>query len=256
MKKRLTGLVFIMLITAVLLCGCEDWDEEIAESGQDEEIAESAENEEVTGTVTEDTEFGNVNTDIAIDSFNELGFSYGDSFDISFSDGYLMEDIPYYNGYYARVGHPQLVAYPGTEYIAVAISSGGRMWDEADCSEGDEITIRLNTPGKYLDEQNALDMVYSDDREDYPDDVTFANFRAMSGGDILADTFYRGASPVDNKHNRAAVTDRLLEENNIGFILDLADTPEKLNGYTEKAMLDILYAKTGYRNFEQMEDEE
>ncbi len=26
-------------------------------------------------------------------------------------------------------------------------------------------------------------------------------------------------------------------------------------GYTERAMLDILYARTGYRNFEQMEDE-
>lgn len=28
-----------------------------------------------------------------------------------------------------------------------------------------------------------------------------------------------------------------------------------INGYTEKALLDILYARTGYRNFEQMEDE-
>lgn len=29
-----------------------------------------------------------------------------------------------------------------------------------------------------------------------------------------------------------------------------------INGYTEETMLDILYARTGYRNFEQMEDEE
>ena len=28
-----------------------------------------------------------------------------------------------------------------------------------------------------------------------------------------------------------------------------------INGYTEEALLDILYARTGYRNFEQMEDE-
>lgn len=26
-------------------------------------------------------------------------------------------------------------------------------------------------------------------------------------------------------------------------------------GYTKEAMLDILYARTGYRNFDQMEDE-
>lgn len=29
-----------------------------------------------------------------------------------------------------------------------------------------------------------------------------------------------------------------------------------INGYTEEALLDILYARTGYRNFEQMKDEE
>ena len=27
-------------------------------------------------------------------------------------------------------------------------------------------------------------------------------------------------------------------------------------GYTKEAMLDILYARTGYRNFEQMEEDE
>lgn len=29
-----------------------------------------------------------------------------------------------------------------------------------------------------------------------------------------------------------------------------------INGYTEETLLDILYARTGYRNFEQMKDEE
>ena len=28
-----------------------------------------------------------------------------------------------------------------------------------------------------------------------------------------------------------------------------------INGYTKETLLDILYARTGYRNFEQMEDE-
>ena len=28
-----------------------------------------------------------------------------------------------------------------------------------------------------------------------------------------------------------------------------------INGYTEEALMDILYARTGYRNFEQMEGE-
>lgn len=29
-----------------------------------------------------------------------------------------------------------------------------------------------------------------------------------------------------------------------------------INGYNEETMTDVLYAHTGYRNFEQMEDEE
>lgn len=28
-----------------------------------------------------------------------------------------------------------------------------------------------------------------------------------------------------------------------------------INGYNEEAMLDVLYARTGYRNFEQLEEE-
>lgn len=29
-----------------------------------------------------------------------------------------------------------------------------------------------------------------------------------------------------------------------------------INGYSEETMLDVLYAHTGYRNFDQLEDEE
>lgn len=28
-----------------------------------------------------------------------------------------------------------------------------------------------------------------------------------------------------------------------------------INGYNEETLMDVLYARTGYRNFEQMEDE-
>ena len=188
----------------------------------------------MTVKVMEDKEFGNANLDISIDRFNDSGFAYGDSVDVSFSGGYTLEDIPYYNGYYARLNRPQLVAYPGTEHVAAAISSGGRMWDEAGCRENDTVTVRLNAAGKYLKEQDAMDLVYSDDRADYPDDESFANFRAMSGGKLSRDLFYRGASPVDNSHNRAPFADSLIEKAGVGYVLDLADTEEKLVGYTKK----------------------
>lgn len=55
-------------------------------------------------------------------------------------------------------------------------------------------------------------------------DVAFCNFRVMSGGNLKVDYFYRGASPVNNKFNRAALTDKLISENKIEFELNLADS--------------------------------
>lgn len=33
------------------------------------------------------------------------------------------------------------------------------------------------------------------------------------------------------------------------------DLVTSLNGYTEEVLLDVLYCRTGYRNFEQMDEE-
>ena len=44
------------------------------------------------------------------------------------------------------------------------------------------------------------------------------------------------------------IAEGIATENECGLVTDIV-------GWTEKAMLDILYARTGYRNFEQMEAE-
>lgn len=46
--------------------------------------------------------------------------------------------------------------------------------------------------------------------------------------------------------------DRLLE---MGVSEETLNVVTNINGYSEETMLDILYAVTGYRNFEQMEEE-
>ena len=63
--------------------------------------------------VEHEEEFGGVYIKNTIDEFNAYGFDYGDSVSISFTNGYKLEDIPYYNGYYTRTGETLLVAYPG-----------------------------------------------------------------------------------------------------------------------------------------------
>lgn len=79
-----------------------------------------------------------------------------------------------------------------------------------------------------------LDMDYSTNRDDFSSDEIFANFRVMEGGKIKKDMFYRAASPVNNRYQRANYVDTLLEEHNINFILDLADNQKELEEYQKE----------------------
>ena len=53
--------------------------------------------------VSHDPEFGGVFIEIPIADFNALGFAFGDSVDIAFSNGYALEGLPYYSGYYGKL---------------------------------------------------------------------------------------------------------------------------------------------------------
>ena len=48
--------------------------------------------------ISHEEKFGGIYIEITIDDFNKLGFSFGDSVDITFSNGYELKDLPYYNG--------------------------------------------------------------------------------------------------------------------------------------------------------------
>ncbi len=183
--------------------------------------------------VLHEEEFGGVYICCTIEDFNALGFAYGDSVTVTFSNGYVLEDLPYYNGYYTRTGEPLLVAYPGYPYIKAAINSGDDLYSVAGLQEGDTASIVLQAPGKYAALQDARDIHYTDERDDYESDAVFANFRGIRAGEIRAGVLYRSASPCDNQHNRAPYVDALMSEAEVGFILDLSDTDEKIQGYLD-----------------------
>ena len=100
-------------------------------------------------------EFGGIYITMTIEDFNALGFDYGDSLDITFSNGYKLEDIPYYNGYYASTGYPLLVAYKGYDYIKACIYNGDDLWVLAGVNENDTATISLHQKYGYLTIQNT-----------------------------------------------------------------------------------------------------
>ena len=85
--------------------------------------------------VIHETEFGGVYVDITIDDFNALGFGFGDSVNVTFSNGYKLDDLPYYNGYYVKTGEPLIIGYPGYPHIKVCINNGDDLWELAGVDE-------------------------------------------------------------------------------------------------------------------------
>lgn len=203
--------------------------------------------------ISHELEFGGVVVDIAIKDFNNLGFDYGDSVNILFSNGYTYRDIPYYNGYYTDTGKPLLLGYPGSKNIKIAISNGddlwniasletkhfigenNMLWELAKLNESTTVTITLFKKGKYLDIQKARDIHYYDDRELYTTDEVYANFRSLKGGKLKENYFFRSASPCDNQHKRAPFVDKLIKKAKINYIINLADNDAKIKSYTLKA---------------------
>lgn len=207
----------------------------------------SAKAKDLTGcALIHEPEFGGVYITSTIEDFNALGYRYGDSVDIAFSNGYTLTDQPYYNGYYTENGESLLVAYPGYDYIKAGINNGDDLWEIAGLVEDDTATVTLHERGKYLDIQNARDIHYTDAREDYASDEIFANFRAVSVTGLKANTLYRSASPCDNQHNRAACVDALIREAGVQCILNLADNEEKIAGYLADERFDTPYFRSLY----------
>ncbi len=232
--KKISGIKILVLALLILsLCACQKKKEESNPSIADYPIEH-------------EMEYGGVYIKIAIDDFNALGFSFGDSIDLTFDNGRKLEDIPYYNGYYVDAGEPLLIGYPGYEYIKATINYGQDLWDEfslkvpanveglwkkAVLEEHNTATITLHEKGKYLPIQEASDIHYFDERERYDSDAMFANFRSMNLGKLKRDVIYRSASPCDNQHNRAPYVDALIREAGVKTILDLADNEVKIEKY-------------------------
>lgn len=184
--------------------------------------------------IIHELEFGGVYLKITIDDFNQMGFSYGDSVNVEFSNGYKVLDIPYYNGYYVDAGETLLVGYPGYDYVKLSLNYGDDYWFIANLKEEDLGSIYLNQKEKYLDIQNTMNIQYKDERNLYTSDSEFANYREIHTGNIKNNILYRSASPCDNKHKRAPYVDSLMANDHISFIVNLADTIEKIEGYIAK----------------------
>ena len=196
--------------------------------------------------ITHEEKFGGIYILITIEDFNKLGFSFGDSIDITFTNGYQLLDLPYYNGYYTNTGEALLVGYPGYPYIRCGINNGEDLYLLSGVSDSDLATIKLNKKAKYKDIQDALDIHYTDIQGDLPDEV-FGNFREIKVGSLKAGILYRSASPCDNQHNRASVVDRLIT-NKVNTIINLSDNDLELKEHIAKDDFNSPWFLSVYQN--------
>lgn len=89
---------------------------------------------------------------------------------------------------------------------------------------------------------------YSDNRAEYSDDVTFANFRAITAGTIGDGKLYRSASPINNEHRRASYANNLIAQAGVATVLNLADSEEDIAEYCEAEDFDSEYYRSLYES--------
>lgn len=92
----------------------------------------------------------------------------------------------------------------------------------------------------------ALKLKYSKNREDYPSDEVFANFRNVKVGNIKEGILYRGASSIDNSMGRAKYVDKLISEVGVNFDVDLTDNDDKIKRHFSKKDFASYYFKSLY----------
>ncbi len=236
--------LFASLSLLALLAGCNN---PTPSSSQSEDSSSQIVLPVLNGArIEEDSKFHSANLPgVSQSSFEALGFALGDSCTVSFSNGKIYDDVPYYNGYYVKNGAPVIVAYPGNSCLLVTLSNVG-IWEAAGLSSSVTVSIALKEKGKYLTTQEALSQSYSLDRSTYSSDEEFSNFRSLKGGKLKENLLYRGASPFDNSRNRAEITDSLLEKNGIKTIVDLADDEEDMVAYKEDTTYSFPYSESLY----------
>lgn len=197
--------------------------------------------------VVKDEEFNNIYIELTIAEFLDKGFAFGDSVNVAFDNGEVIEDIPFFSGYYVPMGELLACGYPGYPHVVIARNFGASTWEEYHMTDYSRVTVTLNEKGKYLDTEELFSLKYSDDRNDYDSDIEFANFREIIGGKMERAKFYRSASPIDNVHKRAAYANKLAKDAKIKFFINLSDKPKNYEEHVKAKDFDSAYYDSIYR---------
>lgn len=195
---------------------------------------------------------------ISIKDFIALGFEFGDACDVVLENDlyrYEFKSVPFYNGYYVKTGEPLLCGYgyapkedrgddyqyTRTDYPYLRFGHNNReTWNLLDLTTDMKCTVTLVERGRFAYEQKLLGgLMYSNDFGDFEakngitKEEVFANFRAVRSEAMKENVLFRSASPFDNANNRAPYASALAKANGIDYVLNLADSQEKIDQYRQ-----------------------
>ena len=197
----------------------------------------------VQATVIEIEKYGHAVLNVTTADFMAVGYELGDIVCVRF--GTREYTMPLFDGYYSNPGGLLLRASDAEECIAVCINYGD-FSDVNGISVGDTVEITMSEKASMLAIQEFYALQYSNKREDYSDDASFANFRAVTVGRIGYGKLYRTASPINNENGRADYADNLIESVGVTTVLNLADSDKDIEGYLADSECDSEYYRHLY----------
>ena len=172
-------------------------------------------------------EFGAAVLDITPKELAEKGFELGDTLDFAFSSGVVLENVPYFNGFYVKIYEPILVAYPGFEHPSINYNCLNFQL-QTGVTVRDTVTISMHEKGGQKDVMDLRGVVYSNDPKDYRSRDEFANAREFHAGKIVPGKLYRCASPFDHMMNRPEAVDGFLRDNHVQTTFSISENEESL----------------------------
>lgn len=222
MKNKKTGIVLSLLLAILLLVGaCSSADVLV----QDSEVVALSAGESypaLEGAVTEISRYGNIYIDLTSE---ELLSSYALGDIVNLEIGEYSLTAPVVTAY-SDVDNGLPLVRADKEYLEIALSYADFATNYG-VEVGDVFTITIAEAGGYLTQYNIRHLERSESREDYTDDAVFANFRAMSGGNLKENFLYRSCNPALDDA-RAVYADYLIESVGVKTVVNLSNSEETL----------------------------
>lgn len=183
--------------------------------------------EPVAGTITAVEKYGHLVTDVPFEQMQQLGYAHGDIVKVDFENAYRFT-APIVKKYEVDKGKPLVRTEYADGKIAFCINYGN-LAKESGAGVGDKFLIYMQEKGGYADDFEALDVTRTDNRADYSDDATFANFREVTFNSAIApNMLYRGSHPTKTRWPRAPYVSALMEKAGIATVINMSDSEDQL----------------------------